>query len=87
MQEQRLRHLAAHTELTRIAYGSAYAVPTNAIRSIVQLTRLRELRLDYLCEDIHLEQLAALGRLTSLRISGALASLLRLPFAMHCHDA
>ena len=70
-----LGHLAALTGLTSLAYGLAYTpagARADAGRAIAQLTRLRELRLHYPCDDAHLKRLSALTSLTSLDLTGAL---------------
>jgi hypothetical protein len=72
-----LRHLAALTGLTSLAYGLAYTTvgtQVDAGKAIAQLTRLRALRLVSPCDDAHLQRLSALTRLTSLDLTGALTS-------------
>lgn len=76
-----MRHLAALTGLTSLAYSSAYipsGVLVNVVKRIALLTRLRELRVQYCCKDVHMARLSALTRLTSLESKGAFSGLLGL---------
>jgi hypothetical protein len=65
-------------QLTRLAFGCACSGPCCAIDAIAQLPRLRELSLTYDLSpsyaDADLEQLSALGSLTTLQLIGGLAS-------------
>ena len=69
--------LAALTGLTRLAFGCGNRL-CGASAAIAQLPRLRELSLscglDPTFNDVELQQLSALGSLTSLRVKGGSAS-------------